>query len=76
MHEAATALIRVHKANTQKQKLRTKTSKISMSQRDNRKSCHSDQYLADPETDSPTDISVSAFHGSLERGTGFRLRVK
>src|SRR5215472_1939671 len=43
MHEAANALIRVHKASTQNQKLRTKTSKISMSQRDNRKSCHSDQ---------------------------------
>src|SRR3974390_1541657 len=41
--EAANALIRVHKAGTQNQKLRTKTSKISMSQRDNRKSCHSDQ---------------------------------
>src|SRR6516164_3617056 len=43
MHEAANGLIRVHKASTQNQKLRTKTSKISMSQRDNRKSCHSDQ---------------------------------
>src|SRR6516165_4779318 len=41
--EASNALIRVHKASTQNQKLRTKTSKISMSQRDNRKSCHSDQ---------------------------------
>src|SRR5215467_10734749 len=43
MREAANALIRVHKASTQNQKPRTKTSKISMSQRDNRKSCHSDQ---------------------------------
>src|SRR6516162_8343424 len=43
MHEAANALKRVHKASTQNQRLRTKTSKISMSQRDNRKSCHSDQ---------------------------------
>src|SRR6516225_8110963 len=43
MREAANALIRVHKASTQNRKLRTKTSKISMSQRDNRKSCHSDQ---------------------------------
>src|SRR5215469_3952076 len=41
--EAANVLIRVHKASTQNRKLRTKTSKISMSQRDNRKSCHSDQ---------------------------------
>src|SRR6516165_2296990 len=51
MREAANALIRVHKASTQNRKLRTKTSKISMSQRDNRKSCHSDQntkYLTDP----------------------------
>jgi hypothetical protein len=45
MREAANALIRVHKASTQNQKLRTKTSKISMSQRDNRKSCHSDQFF-------------------------------
>jgi hypothetical protein len=36
-------LIRVHKASTQNRDLRSKTSKISMSQRDNRKSCHSDQ---------------------------------
>jgi hypothetical protein len=36
-------LIQVHKASTQNQNLRSKTSKISMSQRDNRKSCHSDQ---------------------------------
>ena len=41
--EAANALIRVHRASTQNQNQRTKTSKISMSQRDNRKSCHSDQ---------------------------------
>jgi hypothetical protein len=42
-------LIRVHKASTQNQKLRTKTSKISMSQRDNRKSCHSDQLSLNSE---------------------------
>src|SRR6516164_1709610 len=41
--EAANALIRVHKASTQNQNLRSKTSRISMSQRDNCKSCHSDQ---------------------------------
>jgi hypothetical protein len=41
--EAANALIRVHKASTQNQNLRSKTSKISMSQRKNCKSCHSDQ---------------------------------
>jgi hypothetical protein len=43
--EAANALIRVHKASTQNQKLRAKTSKISMSRRDNRKSCHSDKLF-------------------------------
>src|SRR6516165_7761208 len=41
--EAANALIRVHKPSTQNQNLRSKTSRISMSQRDNCKSCHSDQ---------------------------------
>jgi hypothetical protein len=58
--------LRVHKASTQNQNLRSKTSKISMSQRDNRKSCHSDQYLARPEraapTVSPTDWSRSGRH--------------
>jgi len=58
MGEAANALIRVHKASTQNQKLRTKTSKISMSQRDNRKSCHSDQYLAESHQSSGTDYGT------------------
>src|SRR5215469_15898978 len=58
MREAANALIRVHKASTQNQKLPTKTSKISMSQRDNRKSCHSDQYLAEFHQSSGTDYGT------------------
>jgi hypothetical protein len=44
--------------STQNQKLRTKTSKISMSQRDNRQSCHSDHSLVDPETALRIDISA------------------
>ena len=48
------ALIRVHKASTQNQNLRSKKTKISMVRSDNRKSCHSDQYLAGPERASPT----------------------
>src|SRR5215471_7310776 len=58
MREAANALIRVHKASTQNQKLRTKTSKISMSQRDNRKSCHSDHYLAEIHPSSGTGSRI------------------
>src|SRR6516162_5509788 len=52
--EAANALIEVHKASTQNQKLRTKTSKISMSQRDNRKSCHSDHKSSTSDSSAPT----------------------
>src|SRR6516165_5836461 len=80
--EASNALIRVHKASTQNQKLRTKTSKISMSQRDNRKSCHSDQYLGDPQipfpTVSPTDISlyVVVLHDAAKGAMRTTARVR
>src|SRR6516162_8434121 len=78
MHEAAKGLIRVHKASTQNQKLRTKTSKISMSRRDNRKSCHSDQYLTVRQipfpTVSPTDIKV--LHDAAEGAMRATARVR
>ena len=38
-------LIRVHKASTQNRKRQPKISNISMPQRRNRKSCHSDQII-------------------------------
>src|SRR3974377_1032592 len=47
MREAANALIRGNTGRAKNQQLCTKNTKISMSQRDNRKSCHSDQYLAE-----------------------------
>ena len=80
--EASNALIRVHKASTQNQNLRSKTSKISMSERDNRKSCHSDQYLADPQipfpTVSPTDIRFYVFvlHDAAEGAMRTTARVR
>src|SRR6516225_2118743 len=43
MRVAGNALIRVHEAITENRKLRTNTSESEMAQRDNRKSCHSDQ---------------------------------
>jgi len=42
VERCAGVLMQVHKASTQNQNLHSKTSKISMSQSDKRKSCHSD----------------------------------
>jgi hypothetical protein len=66
MREAANAPIRVHKTSTQNQKLRTKTSKISMSQRDNRKSCHSDHYLAKFHQSSGTDYGTESLQLTVD----------